>query len=1143
MRLSFLTIAVVACSGQLLFASPSKSQVFENTKVTIVSKKSTLKNVISDIEKQTPFRFAYIEAELDTARRVDFYMVDEYLPACLFKILEGTDINYHLVDNSVIVLKKMVPPPALPEKKESPKTIPLPDLIVIGTVKDDRNNPLAGVTVTERGTTNATQTDSKGNYKLKVRNTKSTLVFSYIGFSDQLAIIGDKKEVSITLKSTARALDSVVVIGYGTAKRKDVTGAIASIKAAELEGQQLNNIQQALQGRVAGLQMTTGDATPGSSPSIRIRGVGSLGTSSEPLFVVDGYPSNDDLTTINPNDIESIDVLKDASATAIYGSRGANGVILITTKKGKSGRFNVDVDVYTGSSALRKKLDLMNAVEYATYRNQISTGAPFATEDRLKYYSTHSTDWQDALFKSAQVTSANISMSGGDDKTKYLISAGYLKQEGIVLNTGFERGTFRINFDKTLNKKLKFNLITTLAKTFNNRTLVNTAGGTSGGVVLNMLRMNPCSPIYDSLGNLILKNYNVADVGNATGIDVVGNPVAYALKNIDDNNVLRGQLNTSLEYEIIPGLKAKVLLGGQYSSAWRNAYTPSDLYEQQFIGGAATKSTTLRYDWINEDYLTYTKNFNSKTAINALLGTSFQMFKVDQASANATQFFTNEFTYNSLGAGTSQTNTSGASKNQLQSFYGRVNVKLIGKLNITASLRADGSSKFGENHKYGYFPSTAVAYNLEEERFIKKLKIVNSFKVRAGYGITGNQEINPYLSPFIFQLASTGPTGDASGSSGKSTFGGSYNQVALSANTPANPSLQWEQTGSFNTGTDISILNNKISLTADYYIKTTNKLLWKVPVPVTSGFTGVQANVGSIENKGFELALNTRQLDGNKYKWNTTITFAQNKNNVLSLGTQSTFPYGQQLGLQAAGGLLTYPNIILIQPGLPIGTFLGFQADGIWQTQDEIDKSNFTTEYKKLQSPGRVKYVDKNGDGIINADDREVIGNANPKFTYGFINNFSYKGFDLTVFFQGQQGNRVLNMNKGYTLLNFSSNKLRDVENRWTGPGTSNTLTKGGQLGEGSRLLDQTILEDASYLRLKSITLNYNVPPKTGFIQRAGIKSLRVYVTGTNLLTVTKYSGYDPEVGSYNNNPFAQGIDYGAYPTTKSIIVGVKIGL
>lgn len=1087
----------------------------------------------------------------------------------LTELLKNTGLRFQKVNgNTFLILEELPPvPPAtvptkssaiepLPERHDvslsafhaglrgiSPLTLPSVSRVLVavsGKVTDETGAAVVGATVRLKGNaTVGTTTNAEGAFSLNLPDGDGTLVISSVGYLSQEVVVGNRTTLDVRLKSSTNSLDEVVVIGYGSVKKSDITGSVSSVKVADLKGTQILSAAQALQGRAAGVQVFNSDATPGARPNIRIRGTNSLGTSSEPLFVIDGYPSNEDINSINPNDIESIEILKDASATAIYGSRGANGVILITTKRGETGKLAINVEAYYGVATVTKTLPVMNARQYAEYRNDVvrnigaPTARPFASPALLDYFSTHSTDWQAAMFEQAPVSDVQLNLSGGDEKTRYLLSGEWYKQAGVVRNTGFERGNLRFNFDRKISQKFTFGLTAVLGRTLTQAALTNTNGGTEGGTVLNLLRLNPAVPVYGpngafSYGNTVVKD---ADSDPASVVDLLGNPIAYAERVTNNNYVNRGQLSAFGEYEILEGLKFKLLLGGEYLNTWQNFYAPYELFEQAQNIGTASRTNGNRLNWLNENNLTYTRNFGPKHSLSALLGVSFQKFKYETNTALATNFFTNAFTFNNLGAGAAAAVSSTASQNQLNSFYGRVNATLYTNLLLTATLRADGSSKFGKNNKFGYFPSAAVAYKLSDLPFVRQLKIVNEVKVRAGYGVTGNQEINPYLSVFGYDLASAFSPGVLPGA----VVFGSTRQIAVSANRPANPDLKWEQTSSFNAGLDLSLWNNRLSLTLDYYTKQTRDLLWSVALPATTGFTSAFKNLGSIENRGWELSLSGDPFNANGFRWNSSLNVAVNRNKIRSLGDEPQRLYGANT-MQA---LITRDNFIILKPGEEIGKFFLYEFDGIWQSQEEINGSAFTTTYKNSLKPGYARYKDLNGDGTINVNDKKIYeGSAYPKFVFGFTNTFSYKGFELNVFLQGQQGNQLLNLNKYWMEYPVESNKSADVVNRWKGPGTSNTLPGAGY--ETSRQLAQDFLEDGSYLRLKSLSLGYQLPAR--WLQSAPVRSLRLYATATNLLTLTRYTGFDPEVNSYSGNLFLQGVDQGAYPVSQSLIFGAKIG-
>ncbi|MBC7890539.1 MAG: TonB-dependent receptor [Ferruginibacter sp.] len=1124
------------CIFLLSFHGIAKSVYSQN--VSLDMKNTSLKKVFKEIKKQTGYYFLYSVEALSKEGKLDLTVKNAPLTEVLNKCLQNTPLTYSIVDKIIVIKKRPVLVSIMATTPEPP-----PTFVVSGKVTDEDGLPLPNVSVLIKGSNKGVYTDGSGIFSIQVTEGGGTLVFSYVGFESTESKVSKETALNISLKKKETKVEEVVIIGYGSVKKSDVTGSVSSIKSTDLKGIQIASVDQALQGRAAGVQVTNSDATPGTRPNIRIRGTNSLGTSSEPLFVIDGYPSNEDLSSINPNDIESIEILKDASATAIYGSRGANGVVLITTKRGRSGKLSIGLETYYGVASVSKTLDVMNAKEYADYRNEIvkNIGAPaakpFASPAILDYLSTHTTDWQDAMFIKAPLSSLQLNMSGGDEKTKFLISGEYYKQEGIIRNTGFQRGNLRFNFDRQISKKVKFGLTAVLGKTLGNNTLVNTNGGTEGGVLLNLLRLNPAVPVYDSSrsGKYTYSNYFLKDANSDPGseLDQLGNPVAYSERVTNANYLNRGQISMFGEYEIINGLKLKLLLGVKYLNNWQNFYAPFDLFEQAQNVGTASRFNRVRINWLNENNLTYSKDFGSKFNITALAGVSFQKFKDESNTASATNFFTNAFTFNNIGAGAAASVSSSASQNQLHSYYSRINAKLWDNLLLTATVRADGSSKFGENYKYGYFPSGAVAYKLTDVKFIRKLQVISELKLRLGYGLTGNQEIEPYLSKFGYDLASAFSPGVAPGA----LVFGSTRQVAVSSSRPENPDLRWEQTSSTNAGIDFGIWSNKLNITIDWYKKTTKDLLWGVALPATTGFGSAFKNLGSIQNTGVEFGFSGTPIANKNFRWSSSLNFSINKNKILSLGDEPFRLYGANQ-FQA---LITRDNYIILQPGQEIGKFFLYDFQGIWQSQEEIDKSAFTAAYKNSIKPGFAKYKDISGDGNININDKQLVkGSAYPKVVFGFNNSLSYHGIELNVFVQGQQGNKIMNLNKYWMEYSVGSNKGKNMLGRWTGPGTSNVLPRAGY--ETSRLIAQDFLEDGSYLRLKSVSLSYQLTNTNKWLQAVNLNAVRLYVTGTNLLTITNYSGYDPEVNSYRNNLFMQGIDQGAYAVARSIIVGIKVG-
>ncbi|SNC77687.1 TonB-linked outer membrane protein, SusC/RagA family [Hymenobacter gelipurpurascens] len=990
---------------------------------------------------------------------------------------------------------------------------------VSGTVLSagDRS-PLPGVSVVIKGTTTGTSTDGDGKFTLPVpADSNPTLVMSFVGFEPMEVKVGsDGTLPAVQLKEKSTNLNEVVVVGYGSQRKRDITGSVASISAEQVAETPIARADQILQGRVSGVQVTQTNSEPGGNVSIRIRGTNSINTGNEPLFVVDGFPGAGDLNSINPSDIESIEVLKDASATAIYGSRGANGVVLITTKKGKVGKGTVNFEAYTGVQIVRHKYELMNAKEFATYLNDVNSGSttlpqPYTQEqiDELG----EGTDWQSEILRRARMSNYQLGFNGGTEETRYNLSFNYFDQEGIILNSGFQRGTVRLNLDKKISSKLNFNFSSQLAGTFEKRAFVNSQGGSFGGALLDALRFSPINPVRDANGEYTYSNTPLPYVED------VGNPVAFAMKTKDQRTVARGLVNVAANYELMPGLTLRISGGLDYNNQQTNVYRPSDVFLGRLTGGSANRAQTNRYSWLNENTLTYDKKIDENNALNAVVGLSEQQFYGNDFSSAANNFFTNTLGSDNLALGANiQTPNSGRYTNTLASYFGRVNYRLFEKYLFTVTMRADGSSRFGRNNKWGYFPSAAFAYRLIDEKFMSGFTFLSDLKLRLGYGITGNQEINNYQSLARYDVGSYAA--------------GSTRLVGLVPANILNPDLRWESTAASNVGIDVAFLENRISVTADAYYKKTTDLLLRVATPRTTGYGDILLNAGSVENKGFEFALNTTNFDNKKFSWKTNLNFSLNRNKVLDLYSVSELPVGQSSSSLFVGAGLG--NTSILREGEPIGSFYGYQFGGIWQTQEEITASGTKTAVR----PGDPRYIDQNGDGQITAADRVIIGRAQPKFIYGLTNGFTYGGFNLSVFIQGVQGSDVLNLNR-YELESgiTTTNKLKTVVDRWTPTNPSNTIPRAGSTIRRSTGIVSDVIEDGSFVRLKTVTLGYSLPKFSTVV-----KSASVYVTAQNLVTLTKYTGYDPEVNSFGRDNLSLNTDYNAFPSTRTFIAGVRIG-
>jgi len=1005
--------------------------------------------------------------------------------------------------------------------------------IIKGTVTADDGSTLPGVSVKVKGASAVTVTDVNGRFSINLPDEGGTLIFSYVGFKTREVLV-TTATVNVVLTSDSKELSQVVVIGYGTTRKSDLTGSVASVKADELKAVPATTFDQALQGRAAGVQVTQTSGKPGAETSIRIRGTSSINAGNEPLYVIDGMLVNSDggdvstgvnlgprispLSSINPSDIESIEILKDASSTAIYGSRGANGVVLITTKRGKAGAGSVTFESYYGLQQISNKLNVLNAAQYADFVNEAKLNANQTPVYVNPKNLGEGTNWQNELYRTAPMASYQLSFSGGDDKTKYNISGGYFTQDGIIVNSDFKRYSFRANLDRDLNSRLTVGNSITYSRVSSSGVLTN-AGPIVPGVTTAALLFNPVLPVYNSgvNGGYTFEN----DRGK-----ILGNPIADAKEYNSYGVVSRVLGNVYARYKIADGLEFKTTFGIDAFSDKENSFGPNFLKRTQASKGEASVGTVEGMTWLNENTLTYNKQINKDHAFNLLAGYTLQQFQNESLLAYAFDFPDSRTGYHNLGAALNpQKPVNNESRWSMISYLARANYTMMNKYLFTLTGRVDGSSKFAQGKQYGFFPSAAFAWRLSEEEFIKNIREISNLKLRASYGLIGNQSIAPYQS-----LALIGPYGQGVFNSGNGSEVYSGNEPL----TYVNKNLKWESTRQLDLGIDASFFNDRVSLTADYYEKKTFDLLLATPIPTTTGFSSTLLNIGNIVNRGFDFDLRTVNTTG-KFSWNSSINISINRNKITNLNSDTD--------IQLAGGSL-------LRVGQPIGTFYGYIFDGIFQTDAEAASSAVLKGQEATSSnpasrarAGDRKYRDVNNDHVIDEKDRTLLGSAQPKFTWGFGNNINYKNFGLSFFFQGSQGNKMANLNN-LDLLNFTgqNNILAEAGlNRWTPANPSNKYPRAlasGSLDAG--VYSSAIVEDASYLRLKSLSLAYNF--SSALLNKIKVKNLRLYVTASNLWTLTNYSGYDPEANTYGQSTTVVGIDSGGYPMAKTYIVGLNVG-
>jgi TonB-linked SusC/RagA family outer membrane protein len=983
-------------------------------------------------------------------------------------------------------------------------------------------------------------TDIDGLFNLKVTSIPATIVVSYIGYRPQEIDIYEvsPETLVISLIEDLNVLNEIVVIGYGTQKRSEISGSVASVPSANLsQASTVSSFDNLLGGTVAGVNVVQSSGQPGASSSIRIRGGNSINGGNEPLYVIDGFIMYNDntnvetgvarsgaalnaLSTINPTDIESIDILKDASATAIYGSRGANGVILITTKKGKKGSDLLTYSASFGWSQVTKKLDLLNAKDWARLRNDVSTSigaTPDFTPDDIEALGDGA-DWQSASLQTGVTQNHLISITGGDDKTQYAVSGNYYDQEGILSNTQFQRYTVRSNLNRIINPKLRFgiNMVLTSA----NQTGVGIINGTtSPNTFSSILLTPPVATIYNDDGSYNFDNLYLATTAGGR------NPIADLKETTNETKVKRSLGNFYAEYKLLPELTAKLSAGADLIHTKQNYYSPIFTEVGQLVNGSASIGSRTVNSWQSEFTLTYDKTFNENHAVRILGGYTTQRSDSEGVTATATNFVNDIVGFNSLGSGLGGDPSSSAVTSVLNSWLGRVNYSYLKRYNLSVSFRTDGSSRFlsVNNKQWSYFPSVGFSWNANEENFLKNLqKLFSNLKIRLSAGTTGNQEIGDYRA---FSL--------------QSPLNYSFNRQMVIGYVPsnmANPDLKWEETTQYNAGIDLGVSDERITLNFDAYYKKTNDLLVDAPVETVFGHQSILRNIGSVSNKGFELQINADVIrsKGKTFNWKTSFVLAHNVNEVLSLGdnVDKFYPAVPSVTLRLL-------DPIIVQVGQPLGTFWGYKTDGIVQSGDDLSQIAKPSWINGSVQHGDRKYVNvKNDDNVINADDRVLLGSSQPKFNLGFTNVFGYKGFDLLAVIQGSYGGKIYNaLKQQLEITTLYSNTLASVLDRWTPSNPSNEVPRATS-SPSAVVIDKNI-EDGSFIRLKNLTLGYKLP--ANILTQAKIKKARVFLTGQNLFTLTRYSGYDPEVNSYEQNNLLQGIDYGAYPASKTFLIGVEL--
>ncbi len=1000
------------------------------------------------------------------------------------------------------------------------------DRTVSGTVRDEAGAGLPGVSVILKGSQRGTTTDSDGKFSLAIPdNTNSTLTFSFVGYAPVEVVVGNQSVLDVRMKTDERALEEVVVVGYGTQKKSDLTGSVSSLRDKDFNPGANASVDQMMLGRSAGVQINQTSSEPGGGVSIRIRGANSLNAGSEPLYVIDGLPIDNGsllsassggagtgtnnnprnpLNSINPNDIASIEILKDASATAIYGSRGANGVILITTKKGSKGKIGVNYDFNTGLQTVPNKLDVLNTSQYIQFMNALAKDegrAPEFTDADISRIGA-GTDWQDQVYQKAPLNSHNISVSGGDDKTTFFSSLNYFDQEGVVKRSGIRKYIARVNLERKLGERVSVgvNVNTSLVKDNNSIDGVN--NNENAGPINAALLYDPTEPVYTEDGRFSQSKHLT-----------INNPMSLVEGLTSTNFTNRTMGSIFVKYTILPGLDAKLNFGSDRQTSRRDLFNSTKTLNGLSAKGIANIATMERSNVLMEYTMNYSKQLNEKSTLNLLGGVTYQYFNNRSFSGVIRGFPSDALSTNNLGLGDTNNDNlfSGQEDNSILSYLSRVNYTLNDKYLFTASLRADGSSRFGANNKFGYFPSVALGWRLSEEGFLPSF--FYDMKLRASWGLTGNQEINNYASLTTYTTGATAVFGNAV-------------VVGTRPSRIANPDLKWESTEQTNIGLDASILQGRISATIDYFIKNTRDMLIDLPLPRATGFNSILSNVGKMQNKGVEVMLTSTNINKARFSWSTTLNFAAIKNKITDLGDVKNI---------ITGGVESIGPTTIVTVGYPAFSYYGYEVTGLFQQGDNIAGSA-----QPNSKPGYPIFKDVNGDNKITPLDQQIIGSPFPAFTFGISNTIIYKRFQLDFFFQGQQGADMLNINVLESMYpnNVRRNRIAEqVLDRWTPENPTAKWPSGVQPSAyGGGKVNTLALQDASYIRLRNLSVGYNLPvEKLKFIQSA-----RVYVVGQNLATFTNYVGFDPEANAFGRSNVR--LDYNGYPLARTWMLGVNVG-
>lgn len=1107
MRLSLIQFVVmIMCTGFSL-ARDGYGQDILNRRVTLQVTNQKVETVLTKLAKASGIRFMYSPELIQAGRATSLNVKDARLAIVLNELLTPLKIGYEVAGDQIL-LKRLPLSSQQPVIETTTQSVvgKSADITVTGQVIDNTGGTVPGATVALKGSgTVGTTTDANGQFRLNLPETGThTLVVSSIGYVTQEVTVNNRTQVEITLVADVKSLSEVVVVGYGTQRKGDVTGALTSISAENFKDQPVTRLDQALQGRAAGVQVTSSAGAPGGDVRIRIRGSNSINSDNSPLYVVDGFVGAD-FNNINAQDIASLEVLKDASATAIYGSRGANGVIIITTKGGSKKGMQVNFNTRISTSEVLKKINTLNAGDFAQIVNerQAATGGnPIFTPAQIAGYQQNGgTNWQDQILRKAGGQEYQLGVSGGNEKTQYLISTNYLGQNGIINNSDYKRYAIRSNISSQVSDKFSVRLNFTGTRRENHNT-----GGTAArsGALAQAFAWAPTTPVRDADGNYTYRD----PVGS-----IFENPVALTTDADNRTNSTTANLVGGVRYEFIPGLALDVQYGINYNNQ-QGKYYSGPVIANRLPRASRTSGEQITLQ--NTNTLSYKRVFNVIHRVDVTGVFETQQQTGESFYANATNLTYPAQSYNNLALAESNQIGSGYGKWSLLSYLGRVNYALKDRYLVSATVRRDGSSKFQGKNKYSVFPSMALGWKVSEERFMQSQKLFSNLKLRASWGLTGNQAINPYgtLSTYTTNVD------DAAVAFRSGYFTNGITNGILLGN-PGNPDLKWETTEQIDAGADMTLLNGKVTLSIDYFVKNTRDLLLSQPLPDYVGGNSILRNVGRVQNKGWEFSLDATPIDRNNFSWNTSFNVSLLQNRVVSLSSSSDTIYAS--------------NEFVLIPGQSLTSFWGLRYLGTWKP-GEADQAN-----RYGEKPGDAHYQDLNGDGVINGADYQVIGNGQPKTSLGWNNTFTYKRLSLNVFFQGLFGFDKLNYTYANGIVGSTDARqptFADIKNRYiTGVNETSDIPAFSNVKENFYVQSTRFLEKGDFVRLKNISLSYNLP-------KSALKNLGtvgVFVSATNLLTFTKYKGIDPESTSNGSGDIGQNIDYGSYPNAKTYTAGLSL--